>query len=71
MSADCRDLPLRSTARNTAEGCGTCLKSYPRPPAFAPWTRYQQFGLRGEVDEQIRRAVRDGFKRRLMSDWGG
>jgi hypothetical protein len=25
--------------------------------------RYTQFGLRGDADEQIRRAVRDGFKR--------
>ena len=25
--------------------------------------RYQQFGLRGDADEQLRRAVRDGFKR--------
>ena len=25
--------------------------------------RYTQFGLRGEADETLRRAVRDGFKR--------
>jgi hypothetical protein len=29
--------------------------------------RYQQFGLRGDADEQIRRAVRDGFKRAGLS----
>jgi hypothetical protein len=29
--------------------------------------RYTQFGLRGDTDEQIRRAVRDGFKRAGLS----
>jgi hypothetical protein len=29
--------------------------------------RYTQFGLRGDADEQIRRAVRDGFKRAGLS----
>src|ERR1700678_2771274 len=29
--------------------------------------RYEQFGLRGDADEQIRRAVRDGFKRAGLS----
>src|ERR1700678_449865 len=29
--------------------------------------RYQQFGLRGDADEQLRRAVRDGFKRAGLS----
>jgi hypothetical protein len=29
--------------------------------------RYSQFGLRGETDEQLRRAVRDGFKRAGLS----
>jgi hypothetical protein len=29
--------------------------------------RYAQFGLRGDADEQIRRAVRDGFKRTGLS----
>ena len=29
--------------------------------------RYRQFGLRGDADEQIRRAVRDGFKRAGLS----
>jgi hypothetical protein len=30
--------------------------------------RYSQFGLRGNADEQIRRAVRDGFKRAGLSN---
>jgi hypothetical protein len=30
--------------------------------------RYTQFGLRGDADEQIRRAVRDGFKRAGLSN---
>jgi len=29
--------------------------------------RYRQFGLRGDADEQLRRAVRDGFKRAGLS----
>jgi hypothetical protein len=29
--------------------------------------RYSQFGLRGDADEQLRRAVRDGFKRAGLS----
>jgi hypothetical protein len=30
--------------------------------------RYTQFGLRGDADEQLRRAVRDGFKRAGLSN---
>jgi hypothetical protein len=39
------------------------LKIYLCGTIVARMDRYQQFGLRGDADEQLRRAVRDGFKR--------
>jgi hypothetical protein len=42
-------------------------KIYLPRPYIVPMDRFTQFGLRGDADEQFRRAVRDGFKRAGLS----
>jgi hypothetical protein len=42
-------------------------ENLPWPPIIGRMDRYTQFGLRGDADEQLRRAVRDGFKRAGLS----
>jgi hypothetical protein len=48
-------------------GLVALAENLPAAVYVRPMDRYQQFGLRGDADEQLRRAVRDGFKHAGLS----
>src|ERR1700694_363965 len=46
---------------------GALPEKLPHAIILVRMDRFTQFGLRGDADEQLRRAVRDGFKRAGLS----